>query len=93
MNNCVIELRGEVKNIIKFMVENINFVHADNNGVNFTTEINFGKIVRELDEDAMKELYGVPVNIPVRYTSPGPLPMAWEYSQRNTGILMSSHRA
>ena len=67
MNNCVIELRGEVKNIIKFMVENINFVHADNNGVNFTTEINFGKIVRELNEDAMKELYGVPVSIPVRY--------------------------
>ena len=67
MNNCVIELRGEVKNIIKFMAENINFVHVDNNGVKFTTEINFGRIVKELDEDAMKELYGVPVSIPVKY--------------------------
>lgn len=67
MNNCVIELRGEVKNIIRFMVENMNFVYVDNNGIKFTTDVNFGNIVKEMDEDAMKELYGVPVVTPVKY--------------------------
>lgn len=67
MNNCVVELRGEVRNIIKFMIENINFVHVDENGVKFTAELNLGRLVKELDDDAMKELYGVPVSIPVRH--------------------------
>ena len=67
MNNCVIELRGEVKNIIRFMVENMNFVYVDNNGIKFTTDVNFGNIVKEMDDDAMRELYGVPVVTPVKY--------------------------
>ena len=67
MNNCIIELRGEVKNILKFMTENMNFVYVNNCGIQFTTDINFGYITKEMDEDAMKELYGVPVITPVRY--------------------------
>ena len=86
MNNCVIGLRGDVKNIIKFMVENINFVHVDDNGVKFTTEVNFGRIVKELDEDAMKELYGVPVSTPVKYLKVDIHKSEGEYCEYDEGM-------
>lgn len=61
MNICKIELRGQVGNIIRFLSDNVNFAKADSKGIRFTNKLLFGKLMKELDNDAMKEIYGVPV--------------------------------
>lgn len=62
MNICRFEINGEIVKIIRFLTDNVKFAKADYSGIQFTNELVFGNIVKELDEDAMKEIYGVPVS-------------------------------
>ena len=50
MNRCLIKMYGPVKEVIKFMVNEMKFVNATDNGLKFTAEINFMQSMKEYDE-------------------------------------------
>lgn len=59
MNKCQVKVFGNVKEVVTFMIDNMEFLEVDNNGIKFVTIMNFGKTVKESDELFMKEQYGV----------------------------------
>ena len=59
MNRCLIKMYGPVKEVIKFMVNEMKFVNATDNGLKFTAEINFMQSMKEYDELFLKDNYSV----------------------------------
>lgn len=59
MNKCSVKFHGSVKEIIKFMVDNMEFIEVNENGLKFVTIMNFGKTMTESDELFMRDQYGV----------------------------------
>lgn len=59
MNKCQVKICGSLKEVMKFMVDNMEFIEVDDNGVKFITSMNFGKTMKESNELFMKEQYGV----------------------------------
>jgi hypothetical protein len=59
MNKCQVRIIGSLKEVLKFMVDNMEFVEVDDNGVKFINVMNFGKTMKESDELFMKDQYGV----------------------------------
>lgn len=64
MNKCQVRISGSLKEVMKFMVDNMEFVEVDDNGVRFINVMNFGKTMKESDELFMKEQYSVKPNTP-----------------------------
>jgi len=59
MNKCKVRFHGNVKEVTKFMVDNMEFVEVTDNGLKFIASMNFGKTMVESDELFMKDVYGV----------------------------------
>jgi hypothetical protein len=59
MNKCLVRFYGSVKEIIKFMVENMEFIEVNESGLKFVSVMNFGKFITESDELFMRDQYGV----------------------------------
>ena len=59
MNRCLIKMHGPVKEVIKFMVNEMKFVNATDNGLKFTAEVNFAQSMKENDELFLKDNYSV----------------------------------
>ena len=59
MNKCLIKMYGPVKEVIKFMVNEMNFVSATDNGLQFVAEVNFAQSMRENDELFLQDNYSV----------------------------------
>lgn len=64
MNKCLIKMYGPVKEVIKFMVNEMNFVSATDNGLQFVAEVNFAQSMKETDELFLQDNYSV---APVSY--------------------------
>jgi hypothetical protein len=62
MNICKVFLRGQVNNMVRFLTDNVKFAKAGSKGIRFTNELVFGNIVKEMNEEVMREKYGVPVS-------------------------------
>lgn len=58
MKECVIRLDGNVIDILNFMIDNFKFIEMGKRGLEFTSIINFGASVNEMDNDAMRQIYG-----------------------------------
>ena len=67
MKECLIKIDGSVMDIIKFMVDNFNFIEVGKNGIQFTSDIKFGAAVSEMDDDAMRQLYGTDYIAPCKF--------------------------
>lgn len=58
-NKCHVRFYGPVKEMLKFMVDNMDFVRVNDKGISFKVGINFSKLMKENDELFMKEQHGV----------------------------------
>ena len=59
MNKCQVKICGSLKEVMKFMIDNMEFVEVDDKGVKFINVMNFGKTMKESDALFMKEQYSV----------------------------------
>lgn len=59
MHKCNVRFNGPVKEIMKFMIDNMEFSEVSDVGVKFIVGLDFGKLMKEHDELFMKDQYGV----------------------------------
>ena len=64
MNKCLIKMYGPVKEIVKFMVNEMSFVKATDDGIRFVAQVNFAQSMKENDELFLQDNYSVaPVSL------------------------------
>ena len=106
MNSCLIRLYGPVKEIVRFMIENMVFAEVEEDGVRFVVKLQFDRSVLEQDELFMKENYSVrpfeycnKMHVHVdcmddyeEYDDIGPIERLYEFHMRRYGHHFDVHK-